>query len=41
MIEISWRDGPGGRIGDVSKDGGSVGFVRLADDWFDPDDLQR
>jgi len=41
MIEISWRDSPGGRIGDVSKDRGSVGFVRLADDWFDPDDLQR
>jgi hypothetical protein len=41
VVEIMWRDSPAGRIGDVHEDGGFIGFVRLANDWFDPDDLQQ
>jgi hypothetical protein len=41
MIVISWRDCPAGRIGDVHLDGDFVGFVRLANDWFDVDDFQQ
>lgn len=41
VIETLWRDSPAGRIGDVHEDAGLIGFVRLANDWFDPDDLQQ
>jgi len=41
VIEISWRASPGGRIADVHEDQGFIGFVRMANDWFDPDDLQQ